>query len=107
MREPEEKNNFFAGLIWGIILGAGGDWFLTKTEQGKIIREKLKEKSKDALGELDEIADSLREKKQELAEKVKEIQEEIEEKVATSVRPAKKKKPEHRRFFRRNGKKLS
>lgn len=99
------RNNFFSGLIWGVILGAGAYWFLTKTEEGKRIKSQLQEKAEGALDELGEIAAELEEKGEEFSQKIGEFQEKLEEKIPSTEKP-KKEKP-IKKFFTKNGRKLT
>jgi gas vesicle protein len=74
-------NNFFSGLVLGGIIGAGLIWFLTQTEEGKKIKERIKEKSEDALDNLADLIEEMEEKGGEFKRKVRAVQEELNQKA--------------------------
>jgi len=81
MRDFEERSSsFFRGLILGALIGAGAYYFLTSTEEGKKVKEKLKKQGENALDNLGEIVNELEEKGEEFKEKAKKLQKELEEK---------------------------
>lgn len=61
-------------------MGVGAYYFLTSTEEGKKVKEKLKKQGENALDNLGEIVEELEEKGGEFKEKAKELQVELEEK---------------------------
>ena len=73
--------NFFRGLVTGAIIGTVAVWFLNQTEKGKEIKKEIKEKSGDALENLNDLVKDLEEKGQDFKKKVLQIKEEFEEKA--------------------------
>ncbi len=79
--EHSQGGSFFRGLVAGAVLGAIAIWFLNQTEKGKEIKQEIKEKSGDALENLNDLVQNLEEKGQEFKKKVLEVKEEFEEKA--------------------------
>jgi gas vesicle protein len=79
--ENHQGGSFFRGLVAGAVLGAMAVWFLNQTEKGKEIKKEIKEKSGDALENLNELIKDLEDKGQEFKKKVIEVKEEFEEKA--------------------------
>ncbi len=81
MSEENQGGSFFRGLVAGAVLGAIAVWFLNQTERGKEIKKEIKEKSGDALENLNELIKDLENKGQEFKKKVVEVKKEFEEKA--------------------------
>jgi gas vesicle protein len=79
--ENHQGGSFFRGLVAGAVLGAVAVWFLNQTERGREIKKEIKEKSGDALGNLNELVKDWEDKGQEFKKKVVEIKKEFEEKA--------------------------
>ena len=79
--EHGQGGSFFRGLVAGAVLGAMAVWFLNQTEKGQEIKKEIKEKSGDALENLDDLVQNLEEKGQEFKKKVLQVKEEFEEKA--------------------------
>lgn len=77
----ERTGSFFRGLIFGTLAGAGIYYFLTSTEEGKKVKDKIKKQGKDAFGGLVEIVEELEEKGKIFKEKTEEIQKKLEKKA--------------------------
>lgn len=77
----DSGGNFFRGLVTGAILGVAAFWFLNQTEKGQEIKKEIKEKSGDALENLNDLVKDLEEKGQDFKKKVLQIKEEFEEKA--------------------------
>jgi len=121
MSEENRGNNFLGGLILGSVIGAGLYYFLTSTEEGKRIKTRIREKSEEALGNLNELVLEIEERGEEFKQKAKQIQAQLEEKaksVQTEVVEEAKEQLGHINelrergreavnFFTRNGKPLS
>lgn len=73
--------NFFKGLIFGAVLGAGLYYYLTVTEEGKKVQKKLKEKSQDVVDNLTDLVEEVEERGEEFKKKANKIQLELEEKA--------------------------
>ena len=109
-----ENNNsgesFWTGLVLGIILGAGFVYFLSSTEEGKVIKKRLKEKTGDVLDNLGELIEEIEEKGKEFKEKAAEIQKQLGEKTNkanfSSIKKFRQKGRRLVRFFTRSGKSL-
>jgi len=103
--------SFLTGLVLGIILGAGFVYFLSSTEEGKVIKKRLKEKTGDALDNLKELIEEIEEKGEEFKKKAVEIQKQIEEKTSqsnfSSIEKLRERGRRAIRFFTRNGKPLT
>jgi len=102
--------SFLTGLVLGVILGAGFVYFLSSTEEGKVIKKRLKEKTEDALDSLGELVEEIEEKGEEFKEKAVEIQKQLEEKTEdsnfSSIEKLRERGRRAIRFFTRNGKPL-
>ena len=103
--------SFLTGLVLGIILGAGFIYFLSSTEEGRVIKKRLKEKTEDALDNLGELIEEIEEKGKEFKEKAAEIQKQIEEKTNknnfSSIEKLRERGRRVIKFFTRNGKPLN
>ena len=75
------RHNFFSGILFGALVGAGIVYFLTSTEEGKKIKEQIKKKGESALEDLKDLAADLEEKSEEFKEKAQEIEAQLEEKA--------------------------
>lgn len=121
MRDRRE-NSLWPGLVLGVLIGAGVVYYLTSTDEGKKVKEKLKKKGEDALGGLGEIISELEEKGEEFKKKAKQIQDKLEEEakdVKEGVAEEAQKKLDYieelcrrgrrvtKRSFTRNGKNLA
>jgi gas vesicle protein len=102
--------SFLTGLVLGIILGAGFVYFLSSTEEGKIIKKRLKEKTENALDNLGELIEEIEEKGEEFKKKATEIQKQLEEKTSevnfSSIEKLRERGRRAVKFFTRNGKPL-
>ncbi len=102
--------SFLTGLVLGIILGAGFVYFLSATEEGKVIKKRLKEKTENTLDNLGELIEEIEERGEEFKKKATEIQKKLKEKTGESNFPSIEKLRERGRkaikFFTRNGKPL-
>lgn len=122
MNEGDRNRGFLSGLVLGTLLGAGLVYFLTSTEEGKKVKKQLGEKSKDALDNLADLLEEVEEKGKKFRQKAKKIQAELEEKaedIREEVARGAKEQLSHidklrergrqasKRFFTRNGKKLT
>ena len=103
--------SFLTGLVLGIILGAGFVYFLSSTEEGKVIKKRLREKTEDTLDNLEELIEEIEEKGKEFKEKAAEIQKQIEEKTNknnfSSIEKLRERGRRVIKFFTRNGKPLN
>lgn len=89
MCDCEKKDgNFLTGLVLGALAGVGLVYFLTSTKEGKEIKEQLKEKSSDVLGELQDLMADLEEKSAEFKEKANQVQKELESKTSVGAEVA-------------------
>ena len=79
--EHNQGGSFLRGLVAGAVLGVIAVWFLNQTEKGKEIKKEIKEKSGDALENLNDLVQDLEEKGQEFKKKVVQVKEEFEEKA--------------------------
>jgi gas vesicle protein len=102
--------SFLTGLVLGIILGAGFVYFLSSTEEGKVIKKRLKEKTENALDNLGELIEEIEEKGEEFKKKATEIQKQLEEKTSevnfSSIEKLRERGRRAVKFFTRNGKPL-
>ena len=62
MNNNDHKGNFFPGLIFGMMIGAGLLWFFTKTKEGQKMSERFKEKGIDKLENLGELIEDIEKK---------------------------------------------
>ncbi len=81
MSEENQGGGFFRGLVAGAVLGAIAVWFLNQTERGQEIKKEIKEKSGDALDNLNELVKDWEDKGQEFKKKVVQVKEEFEKKA--------------------------
>jgi len=122
MNNNDHKGNFFPGLIFGMMAGAGLVWFFTKTKEGQKMSGKFKEKSIDKLENLSKLIEDIEKKGMEFKKKVEEVKTEIKEKFelneeeVNDVSKEKLSKIENlqqrgrlvsKKFFTKNGKSLS
>jgi len=102
--------SFLTGLVLGIILGAGFVYFLSSTEEGKVIKKRLKKKTEDALGNLGKLIEEIEERGEEFKKKAAEIQKQLEERTResnfSSIEELRERGRRAIRFFTRNGKPL-
>ena len=118
----KKRSGYFSGLVTGALLGAAAYHYLTSTEDGKKIKEKLRGKALKKVDQLSEAIGDLEKKGEEFKKKAKEIQIDLEQKAKNSsteaAQEAKKKLKEieglrergrkiGRRFFTKNGHSLS
>ena len=121
MSDFEEKSgSFLRGLIFGALTGAGIYYFLTSTEEGKKIKEKIEKQGKDAFGGLAEVVEELEEKGEFFKKKTGKIRDELEKKVRilkgeeaeeaksqlSQIEKLRERGREAARLFTRNGKPL-
>jgi len=103
--------SFLTGLVLGIILGAGFVYFLSSTEEGRVIKKRLREKTEDALDNLGELIEEVEEKGEEFKKKAATIKKQLEEKTGernfSSIEKFQEKGRRAIRFFTRNGKPLN
>lgn len=122
MRDFEKRSdNFFRGLILGGLVGAGVFYFLTATEEGKKVKEKIKAQGKDALGNLADIINELEKKGGEFKKRAKELQVELEKRTKevsgeiagevqsrlSQIEELRERGRKAAKFFTRNGKPLN
>jgi gas vesicle protein len=121
----EENNNggnFFRGLVTGAVLAGVAVWFLNSTKKGEEVKEQIKEKGEETLGNLKDLVENFEEKGEEFKKQVNRVKEDLEEKfkdvrkeVVEEAKEGLAKVEEleekgHRaaqKFFTRQGKKLS
>lgn len=82
MSENQKKSSFLPGLVSGLIIGAGIVYYLTQTEEGKKLKNKLVVKGSEALDGIKEIVADLEERGEELQGRAKELQAQLEQKVS-------------------------
>ncbi len=109
------QNNFFSGIVFGALIGAGLFYFLTSTEEGKKIRQQIKRKGEDALDDLKDLAADLEEKGEAFKEKAQAVENQLAEKVGEvkeeGLEQIEKLREQGRqavgKFFTRNGRPLT
>ena len=109
------QNNFFSGLVFGALLGAGLVYFLTSTEEGKKIRKQIRQKGEDALEELQDLIKDFEEKGEEFKQKALVVENQLAERVGEvkeeGLEEIEKLREQGRqavgKFFTRNGRPLS
>lgn len=121
MSDFEERDGgFLRGLVFGALVGAGLYYFLTSTEEGKKIKERIKEKGKDTFGELAEAVEELEKKGEFFKKKAEAVRDELEKKVGilkgeeaeeaksqlSQIEKLRERGRNAARFFTRNGKPL-
>lgn len=117
-----EHSGFFQGLLMGALLGAGAVYFLTQTKEGEKFKERIKEKSEEALDDLAELVEDFETKGEEFRARAKEIQVKLEEKAKNTKKEVageaqeklthieklrKRGRLASKKFFIRNGKPLT
>lgn len=121
MDEQKHSDKFFTGLALGTVIGAGLYYFLTSTEEGKKIKDRLKEKGEDVLGNLTDLVEEIEEKGQEFKQKARQVQAQLEQKAKTMegkavdeakgqltrIKELREKGRLAAKFFTRNGRPLS
>jgi len=120
--EHGSGGNFFRGLVAGAVLGVVAVWFLNSTKKGEEIKEQIKEKGEETLGNLKDLVENLEEKGEEFKKQVDKVKEDFESKIKDVRKEVVEEAKEglakveeleekgHRavqKFFTRQGKKLS
>ena len=119
--QSNRGHNFFTGLVLGTALGAGLYYFLTSTQEGRRIKQQLKEKSGDVLDNLSDLVDEIEERGEEFKKKAKQVQAQLEQKAKNIkgevveeakeqldyIKQLRERGRQAAQFFTRNGKPLS
>lgn len=107
--QHEGSGNFFRGLVAGAVLGAVAVWFLNSTKKGEEIKEQIKEKGEETLGDLKDLISDFEEKGEEFKKQVNKAKENFEEKIKDVRKEVVEEAREGltQKFFTRQGKKLS